>query len=166
MIDEDTPIGRAIKTYSQRNPKKPIILRHKTNGTMIQFKTHKIDESVLEEGSVTSSKVTGELEKKGLDGNGRFDKVGQAITAADEVLRKFGMTTDAVSADEIRGNKGSRNLTIYWNPKKSDQDPIEVKKADLHVSWERMSNSKFPSESGKKYEVVAYLTGNPEKSPF
>lgn len=99
----------------------------------------------------TQQKVNQDLIKSGLDGNGRFKRIGEALNTIAKVLDKNGLQQDDVfSADLFRDNKGHRTFAIaYANP----DDPFSPETVDnslLVVQW-------YELQPGM-YEVVSYLS--------
>ena len=87
----------------------------------------------------------------GLDGNGRFHRVGEAINLMWASLEPQGMEiVDVPSAHLFMGQSGTRQLRVGW---KDELDPFmehRIEDSVLHISWYKL-------DSGR-YEVIAYLS--------
>ena len=98
-------------------------------------------------------KINNALRPTGLDGNGRFDGLGRAISAANNAMSPFGISTDMVTGDLLLGDQGSRVFTLIrtftQGAEHEGQDPVELKNSRLSFSWYKMNNG---------YEVVAYAS--------
>ena len=89
------------------------------------------------------------LRKAGMDGNGRFRSVSEAISKASEVLNANGFEWGQVtSADLFRPPKGHQTILIA---KRTDDpfSPIEVANTALSFQYTELRPH--------TYEVVAYL---------
>lgn len=95
-------------------------------------------------------KVNKDLTKAGLDGNGRFKRIGEALNAIAKVLEKHGLQQDDVfSADLFRGSKGNRTFAIAF----STDDPFSpetIENSLLVVQWYELQPGML--------EVLSYLS--------
>lgn len=99
----------------------------------------------------TRGAVGDALDKAGLGGKGRYDRVGAALASAGEVLAKYGMEVgEPVLAADFKAPSGQRTIRVVKSggPGKA---PTPVKNSVLSVQWHRLGD-KGP------YEVVAYLS--------
>lgn len=100
----------------------------------------------------TQQKVNQDLIKAGLDGNGRFRRVGEALNTIAKVLDRNGLQQDDVfSADLFRGDKGNRTFAIAYSNPDDPFSPETVGNSMLVVQWHLFE------ETGQ-YEVLAYLS--------
>lgn len=89
--------------------------------------------------------------KHGLDGNGRFDRVGKAISAAFDILSKYGIESGgSIDAFGLKQDSGSRRFDMAWTNPEDSFSPIPISNSYLSITWQLMDNNKF--------EVVAYLS--------
>ena len=89
--------------------------------------------------------------KHGLDGNGRFSKVGQAITRAFDILSGYGIEPDeAINAFGLDRDSGNRTIRLAWTNPEDSFSPIPISNSYLVITWQLMSNNQF--------EVVSYLS--------
>lgn len=92
-----------------------------------------------------------DLIRSGLDGNGRFQKIGQALNVAFKVLEKYGIEPDEVlSADRHRAPSGTWPIDLAFSNPEDSFSPVSIRNSVLHLSWTQMDNG--------MYEVVAYLS--------
>lgn len=90
------------------------------------------------------------LIRKGLDGNGRFQKIGQALSTAFRVLGEFGIDPDEVlSADRHRAPSGTWPIRLAFSNPNDSFSPVPIRNSVLHFAW---------TDLGGKFEVVAYLS--------
>ena len=104
-------------------------------------------------------RITNVVTKHGLDGNGRFETVGQAISALAEALNEMGFELDMVSDHNIAsahhrpGSKGSNMLS--FRRKNLSGDPYEeeptIENSRISFNWEDLGR-------GTGFEVVAYAS--------
>jgi len=90
----------------------------------------------------TRSKVNRELSAKGLDGNGRFRKPGEALATAAQVLRKHDMESNDPFLT-LHGSDGRHTAHILL-------DGEYLNNSLLSITWSRL-------DSGL-YEVVVYMS--------
>jgi hypothetical protein len=104
-------------------------------------------------------KIGDALSKAGLDGNGRFKKLDQAINIINETLHDHGFELDTVtSADKFRGDSGNTKLEIA---RKTDdpQSPISITNSVLAFSWHLMGEKNITDTvKEKKFEVLVYFS--------
>lgn len=102
--------------------------------------------------SSLKSKINRDLIKAGLDGNGRFRKVGEAINVASGVFQKHGLEEDDVfSADRLRGPDGRATFNMAFTNVEDPFSPEPISNSMLVVQWH------FFEETGQ-YEVLMYLS--------
>lgn len=91
------------------------------------------------------------LRKVGLDGNGRFNSIGKALSYAFDALSKIGIEPDTtLSAHLFREPSGSRSLDLAFSNTEDPFSPEPITNSVLHFSWTEVSKD--------RYEVVAYLS--------
>jgi hypothetical protein len=93
--------------------------------------------------------INAALRKAGMDGNGRFKSIGQAVAKAAEVLNDNGFEWGQVtSADLFRRENGTQSLIVA---KRTDDPfaPMDVTYTSLSFQWTLLRPD--------VYEVVAYL---------
>lgn len=101
--------------------------------------------------SKTRQKANSDLSKAGLDGNGRFKRIGEGLNAIAKVLSRHGLEEDAVfSADLFRGQKGRRTFEIAFSNADDPFSPETIDNSLLVVQWHQF-------ETGA-YEILAYLS--------
>lgn len=107
------------------------------------IETGKLDRSVRQQ-------ANRDLIRKGLDGNGRFTKIGQALGVAFRVLGAYGIDPDEVlSADRHRAEAGTWPIRLAFSNPEDSFSPVSIKNSVLHFAWTKL---------GDRYEVVAYLS--------
>lgn len=98
------------------------------------------------------SKINRDLIKAGLDGNGRFRKVGEAINVASGVLQKHGLEEDDVfSADRLSGPDGHATFNMAFSNSEDPFSPDPISNSMLVVQWH------FFAETSR-YEVLMYMS--------
>lgn len=91
------------------------------------------------------------LRRAGLDGNGRFRKVGEALTVAFDVLSKLGIEQDEIlSAHKFSGESGSTTIELAFSNPDDAFSPENISNSVLAFSWTELVKGRF--------EVVAYLS--------
>jgi len=104
-------------------------------------------------------RITNVVTKHGLDGNGRFETVGEAISALSQALDSMGYSLDMVSDHEIAsahhrpGSKG-RNLFTFRRKNLSGDPYMEeptIENSRISFNWEDLGR-------GTGFEVVAYAS--------
>jgi hypothetical protein len=94
--------------------------------------------------------VNRDLRKIGMDGNGRFRSMGQALGKAAGVLHKHGIEWDEViTADRVHGKHGSTAFTLAHSDPDEPMAPKPVTNSMFSVQWTEMRGG---------YEVVAYVS--------
>ncbi len=89
------------------------------------------------------------LNKRGLDGNGRFRSSGEGYTRASEVLLQYGIQSDETVSINQSIKQGKRSIRLAF----STDDPfwpVSIKNSVLALSWFKLDDN--------KYEVLAYLS--------
>lgn len=101
--------------------------------------------------SGTRQKANAALGKAGLDGNGRFRRIGEALNTIAKVLERFGLQQDDVfDANLFRGPKGNRTFAIAFANPDDPFSPETVDNSMLVVQW-------FEHRPGV-LEVLSYLS--------
>ena len=103
-------------------------------------------------------RITNVVTKHGLDGNGRFETVGQALSSLNKALSELGYDLDMVSDHNIAsahhtpGSKGSNLLTFRRKNLSGDpfEEEPEIENSRISFNWENLGDSGF--------EVVAYAS--------
>lgn len=91
------------------------------------------------------------LRQAGLDGNGRFLKIGQALNAAFRALQPFGIEPDEVlSADRHRQPSGSWPIHVAFSNPDDSFSPMPIRNSVLFFTWTALDDRGF--------DVVAYLS--------
>lgn len=98
------------------------------------------------------------FKKLGLDGNGRFESVGQGLAAVTKALSELGFNLDMVNADQIRGDQGSVALP-FRRSNDEGQDPFTekdgIKNSRVAFSWTNLVGGS-DQLAPKKFECLAY----------
>lgn len=99
----------------------------------------------------TARAVNAVLNRKGLDGNGRFRRAEDGYVAAMDTLGDFGIELDEVvhSAD-FKSDSKVLNIRLAWTNPDDSFSPISVHNRVLHLSYYRLDDG--------KYEVLSYLS--------
>lgn len=98
----------------------------------------------------TRQEINSRLARAGLDGNGRFLKVGQALARAWEVLAGFGIEQDeVVNANRFLAPSGTVSIGLAWTNQEDLFSPEVVSNSDLYLQWTVLET---------RVEVVAYVT--------
>ena len=97
--------------------------------------------------------ISNAFAKMGLDGNGRFETKGKALSAVVAALDSLGFNLDMVSGDIILGDQGSRMLLFRRKNTEGadafDEQP-EIANSRIVFTWELMGQNRF--------EVLAYAS--------
>ena len=101
--------------------------------------------------------VNGALILGGMDGNGRFPTVSNALAKIGGLLGQYGFEWDDVlTADRFRYPSGSATIPIARTNQLDSFSPIPLENTGLHLSWYRLvEGKKFGGQDS--YEVIAYL---------
>lgn len=95
--------------------------------------------------------INTDLRKAGFDGNGRFIKIGHALTIAFRVLSKHGFEPDeTLNAHLFREDKGFRALNVAMSNEDDPFSPESVTNSALAFSWTKLDTD--------RYEVIAYMS--------
>jgi hypothetical protein len=87
------------------------------------------------------------LNRAGLDGNGRFRKPGEALTAAQRVLREFNLDFDGmVDGFFLSKPQGRHKVNLVMDDGTMGAIPVQNV---LTLSWQELDNG--------RYEVIAYV---------
>ena len=112
------------------------------------------------ENKLTSSernKIGDALRKKKLDGNGRFETVGEALRCVTDALDSLGFNLDMVSDHQVAqahhkpGQKGS--LLLTFTRKDSGEDGVKIDNSRISFNYENLGGN-----TEKPIEVVAYAS--------
>ena len=99
----------------------------------------------------TKSAVTAALIKAGMDGNGRFVTLGNALSRAGDVLAKFGIEWgEVINSFPLKAPKGSLNIDLAKTNLEDSFSPTDIGNTRLAFQWYTLDNG--------QYEVVAYLS--------
>lgn len=91
------------------------------------------------------------LRKAGLDGNGRFRKVGEALTVAFDTLARVGIEPDeTLNAHKFSGESGFRTIDLAFSNPEDSFNPESITNSTLAFSWTELRDGVF--------EAVAYLS--------
>lgn len=90
------------------------------------------------------------LRRKGFDGNGRFQRSGQIISMAFDVLKGFGITiSDPVTPASFARPEGTLRLDIEYINQDDPFSPVPILNSVLFLQY---------SQHDSGYEVVGYLS--------
>ena len=99
--------------------------------------------------SKTRQQVNRFISKAGMDGNGRFEKVSHALSAALDCMRRVGLELGEVpSLPET--DRGTCALRLALSNAADSFSPEEVRNSRLAMSWTKLGENRF--------EVIAYLS--------
>jgi hypothetical protein len=99
----------------------------------------------------TRSVINRDLEKAGFDGNGRFARMGQALSKAFDVLSEHGIqTAEIINAHTFNQSKGHRLIELAFSNAEDSFSPTSVSNAGLAFSWHDLGDERF--------EVIAYIS--------
>ena len=91
------------------------------------------------------------LQRKGLDGNGRFEKPTRGYTLALDILADFGIELgEVVSSHLFNRESGSLNVDLAFTNPIDSFSPVQIRNTMLHLQYTRLDDG--------RYEVLAYLT--------
>lgn len=91
------------------------------------------------------------LIRAGLDGNGRFRKIGEALAKAFDVLNDFGIEPDEVlSAHKFPEAKGRANVELAFKNPEDPFSPEPIANSMLAIQWTELTPGRV--------EAVAYLS--------
>jgi hypothetical protein len=93
------------------------------------------------------------LVKAGMDGNKAWNRLGMALTAISEVLFKFGVTHDLMSADRFRGDDGRTRLGMdtYKESIIGEPEVNPINNSDLIITYHKFEHT-------GNWEVIAYVS--------
>ena len=125
-------------------------------------KQNKADKMVSNISQAERNKLHDSLKKRGVDGNGRFDKKEHGLREVSNALDECGFILDMVSADIIMGDKGSRMLPFR---RKNDEgadiysEKPMIENSRLVFNWERLDGPthQYPN-SPHKFEIQTYAS--------
>lgn len=101
--------------------------------------------------SATRAKANADLARNGLDGNGRFSKVGQGLSRAFDVLAKYGIEPDeTLNANGFMGPEGRRSIHLAFSNPADSFSPVNIPNTMLAITWAEVNPGRF--------EMVAYLS--------
>lgn len=91
------------------------------------------------------------LDRAGLGGRGRYRKPGAGLSAAWEVLEKFGLEPDAIPNAHLTGEpQGSITQDIAFSNEADAFSPVSITNSMLAFSWTELRDGVF--------ECIAYLS--------
>ena len=91
------------------------------------------------------------MRRKGLDGNGRFEKPIRGYTLALGILADFGIELgEVVSSHLFNRESGSLNVDLAFTNPADSFSPMQISNTMLYLQYTRLDND--------RYEVLAYLT--------
>lgn len=99
--------------------------------------------------NATRQKINRRLADTALNGYPYFEKFGQALSVACDILRKDGIELATTVEPPLR-NKDRIRVPLAWTNKDDALSPTVIPNTDLLLVFEEVKPSKF--------EVVAYLT--------
>lgn len=106
--------------------------------------THKMD-------AKTAQAINGVLNRKGLDGNGRFRRAEDGYVIAVDTLRDFGIELDeVVHSAAFARDSNTLNIHLAWTNPDDVFAPISVHNRMLYLYFYKLDND--------KYEVLSYLS--------
>jgi len=101
--------------------------------------------------SRTRQQVNADLSKAGLDGNGRFRKIGEALNVIAKVLNRHGIQQDQVfSANLFRDDHGQRTFDVAFSNPSDSFSPESIGNSMLVIQWQQLRPDTF--------EVLSYLS--------
>ncbi len=101
--------------------------------------------------SATRREGNAALRKAGFGGNGRFRKVGEALSRAFSVLSKVGIVQDrALSAYWLSDDYGDWPIDIAFSNKEDPLSTEHITNSVLKFSWSKLRDGRF--------EIEAYLS--------
>jgi len=101
--------------------------------------------------SKTRQQANADLAKAGLDGNGRFRRIGEALNTIAKVLDGHSIQQDDVfSANLFRGDKGQRTFAVAFSNPDDPFSPETIDNSMLVIQW-------FEHAPGR-IEVLTYLS--------
>jgi len=94
----------------------------------------------------------------GLDGNARFNSIGNALGYVSKIMEDFVVkgekvslqVDDVLSADHFRGDSGHRSFRLAYSSPDDSFSPIPINNSMLVFTWTLMEPN--------RYEVVTYLS--------
>lgn len=99
----------------------------------------------------TARAINGVLNRKGLDGNGRFRRAEDGYVIAVDTLRDFGIELDdVVHSENFRLDSNTLNIHLAWTNPDDVFSPISVHNRVLYLYFYKLDND--------KYEVLSYLS--------
>ncbi len=95
------------------------------------------------------------LEKAGMDGNGRFDRVSAAMVRIHAVLDQHGLSIhDFIDAFAMRQPKGFRTVSLTRRHPSTPFWAAPIESNGLTVTWENLAREGETT----RYEVIAYVS--------
>lgn len=95
------------------------------------------------------------LEKAGMDGNGRFDRVSAALVRIHAVLDQHGLSIhDFIDAFAMRQPKGFRTVSLTRRHPSTPFWAAPIESNGLTVTWENLARA----GEATRYEVIAYVS--------
>ena len=97
------------------------------------------------------AKVNAELEKAGLDGNGRFEKPGLALAMVGNVLARNVLEFDEITnAHTLQPDDGRTSIDLALSNPEDPYSPTSISDVMLAFSWHKLQEY--------RYEAIAYIS--------
>lgn len=96
--------------------------------------------------------INADLVRAGLDGNGKFQEIGQGLSKIGEVLARHGFQVgDVLNANLFMSDQGTRNFRLEKMNQGDSFSPFEVTNSMLALQW-------YKKKEADRVEVIAYLS--------
>lgn len=106
---------------------------------------------------IEKKNISQKLDKLGMDGNGRFDKVVHALNKIDDFLEEMGLALDWDTIDTYRIDNAETGSYLIDLKRKTRSDYIPIKNKAIKFTWHLLGNINEPRYK-RKYEILAYVT--------
>jgi hypothetical protein len=106
---------------------------------------------------IEKKNISQKLDKLGMDGNGRFDKVVHALNKIDDFLEEMGLALDWDTVDTYRIDNAETGSYLIDLKRKTRSDYIPIKNKAIKFTWHLLGNINEPRYK-RKYEILAYVT--------
>ena len=142
-ISDKTEVEEAVQPAFGGGKMRTSVDRLAQRWVLAGIENGKLDNSVRKQANIA-------LVRAGLDGNGRFAKIGFALNAAFDVLAKFGIEpAEIVNAFSLSRPSGTYSVRLAFTNTDDSFSPVSIHNTVLHLSW---------TDLGSRYDVVAYLS--------